>query len=109
MAENCFFGELFGWSSQIRSRLLRVIEMQLTELYFFGVVDREAEDVYPKKTEYELTAFGKSLLPILSKIESWGQEHATYVKEKQHELEHTGGGCLIMLQLKFATFATAYL
>lgn len=68
---------------------LRVIEMQLAELYFFGVVDRQTEDVYPKKTEYQLTSFGKSLLPLLSNIEAWGQAHAGYVKKKQEELEES--------------------
>lgn len=61
-----------------------------------GVVDRQAEDIYPKKTQYQLTLFGKSLLPLLSTIEAWGQEHAGYVKEKQRELEE---GTRLILQL----------
>lgn len=66
---------------------LRVIEMQLAELYFYGVVDRCTADVYPKKSEYQLTALGKSLLPLLSKIDEWGIAHADLVKEKENELK----------------------
>ena len=61
---------------------LRVIEMQLAELLFFGVIDKCAADGYPRKSEYELTPFGKSILPILLQIDKWGTTHATFVKEK---------------------------
>lgn|SRR5690606_25736852 len=66
---------------------LRVIEMQLAELLFFGVVDKCPEDVYPKRTEYQLTTFGKSLLPLLSQINKWGMDHSELVKERLRELE----------------------
>lgn len=71
----------------ISGSTLRVIEMQLADLYFFGVVDRDTEDIYPKKTEYRLTELGRSLLPLLSGIENWGNAHAPHVKEKAEELE----------------------
>lgn len=66
---------------------LRVIEMQLAELLFFGVINKNAADVYPRKSEYEFTPFGKSILPILSQIDEWGTTHAAFVKERQNELE----------------------
>lgn len=66
---------------------LRVLEMQLSELLSFGVVNKCAEDVYPKKSEYELTSFGKTILPVLKQIELWGLKHADFVKERQAELE----------------------
>jgi DNA-binding HxlR family transcriptional regulator len=65
----------------------RVIEMQLAELLFFGVLEKCAEDVYPKRTEYKLTALGESLLPLLSQIDSWGTTHAEFIKERQKEFE----------------------
>lgn len=71
----------------IPNSTLRVIEMQLAELLFFGVVDKCSEDVYPKKSEYELTSLGKSLLPILTQINLWGMEHSELVKERLQELE----------------------
>jgi DNA-binding HxlR family transcriptional regulator len=65
----------------------RVIEMQLAELLFYGLVDKYAEDVYPKRTEYRLTSLGETLLPILSRIDQWGLEHAQVIKERMSELE----------------------
>jgi len=69
---------------------LRVIEMQLAELFQFGVVTRKAACVYPKKTSYHLTPFGKSLLPLLTRINDWGNEHAPFVKARA-SLTPTGG------------------
>ncbi|TJZ62909.1 helix-turn-helix transcriptional regulator [Sphingobacterium olei] len=71
----------------IPNSTLRVIEMQLAELLFFGVIDKCSEDVYPKKSEYEITPFGRTILPILSQIDVWGVTHSALVKEKQQELE----------------------
>lgn len=71
----------------IPNSTLRVIEMQLAELLYFGIVDKCAENIYPKKSEYELTSFGKSLLPILTQIDKWGTAHAEFVKERQQELQ----------------------
>lgn len=67
----------------------RVIEMQLAELLFFGVIEKCAADVYPKKTEYQLTALGESLLPLLSQIDNWGTTNAAFIKERQKELEES--------------------
>lgn len=66
---------------------LRVIEMQLAELLFFGVVERSAEDTYPKKSEYKLTSLGESILPLLHQIDRWGAAHSGFVKERQNELQ----------------------
>lgn len=65
----------------------RVIEMQLAELLFYGLVDKYTEDVYPKRTEYKLTSLGETLLPILSTIDQWGLEHAQVIRERMSELE----------------------
>lgn len=66
---------------------LRVIEMQLAELLFFGVVEKSAEAVYPKKSEYRLTALGESVLPVLNQIDAWGSQHSGFVKDKQQQWE----------------------
>lgn len=65
---------------------LRVIEMQLAELLFFGVVMKCSENGYPRKSEYGLTPLGKSILPVLAQIDQWGATHSEFVKEKQQEL-----------------------
>lgn len=66
---------------------LRVIEIQLAELLFFGVVEKSAEDVYPKKSEYRLTPLGESILPLLFQIDQWGTTHSAFVIERQSELQ----------------------
>lgn len=65
----------------------RVIEMQLSELLFYGVVEKCSEDVYPKKSEYKLTTLGESILPVLVIMDEWGLQHSEVVKERQRELE----------------------
>ena len=60
----------------------RVIEMQLAELLFYGIVSKSAEEVYPKRTEYRLTALGNTLLPILWQIDQWGLDHSQEIKER---------------------------
>lgn len=74
-------------NKQIPDMSIRVLEMQLSELLSFGVVNKCSEDVYPKKSEYELTSFGKTILPLLKQIELWGMEHADFVKQRESELE----------------------
>jgi DNA-binding HxlR family transcriptional regulator len=68
----------------------RVIEMQLAELLFFGVVMKCSENGYPRKSEYRLTPMGKSILPLLARIDRWGAAHSEFVKAKQRELESGG-------------------
>ena len=66
----------------------RIIEMQLAELLFFGVVERWVEeDVYPKKSEYRLTKMGRSILPIFEQMDRWGLAHSEFVKERLSELK----------------------
>jgi DNA-binding HxlR family transcriptional regulator len=61
---------------------LRVIEMQLAELLAYAAIEKCSEDLYPKKTEYRLTALGKSILPILAVMDEWGLKHSTVVKKR---------------------------
>ncbi|SHM42600.1 transcriptional regulator, HxlR family [Chitinophaga jiangningensis] len=72
----------------IREASPRVIEMQLAELLFFGVIEKnlESEQEYPKRTEYHLTPLGQTLLPILSQIDAWGLQHADIIKERLTEV-----------------------
>lgn len=60
----------------------RVIEMQIAELLFYGVLEKISSDKFPKKTEYKLTELGKSILPILVEMEKWGSFHRVILEEK---------------------------
>ena len=50
----------------------RMLTLQLRELEEDGLVKRTVYAEVPPRVEYELTAFGKSLEPILVGIRDWG-------------------------------------
>lgn len=72
---------------EIRIASLRVIEMQLAELLFYNAVEKDAADIYPKKSEYSLTQLGKTILPLMTQLDAWGTAHSAFVKAKQLELD----------------------
>lgn len=67
---------------QITSTSPRVIDMQLSELLDFGVVQKESQGGYPLYVEYSLTSFGESVLPLLVQITGWGEMHKEFVKKR---------------------------
>ena len=50
----------------------RVLNMQLKELEDHELVSRIIYPVVPPKVEYNLTDFGKSLIPVILAIGEWG-------------------------------------
>jgi DNA-binding HxlR family transcriptional regulator len=50
----------------------RMLTLQLRELERDGVIHREVYAVVPPKVEYSLTAFGRSLEPMLVLMRDWG-------------------------------------
>jgi DNA-binding HxlR family transcriptional regulator len=73
----------------IKEATARVIEMQLAELLFYGVVQKTSEDLYPKRSEYELTPLGKTILPLMNQIDKWGTANSDFIKSRHFELEKT--------------------
>lgn len=53
----------------------RVLNIQLKELEEHELVSKIIYPVVPPKVEYSLTDFGKTLLPVISAIGNWGDEH----------------------------------
>lgn len=53
----------------------RVLNIQLKELEEHELVTKIIYPVVPPKVEYSLTDFGKTLLPVISAIGNWGDEH----------------------------------
>ncbi len=63
----------------------RVIEMQLSELADFGVVEKEIFSGFPLCVKYRLTALGKSTLSVIGALDNWGTAHKTLIKEKHEQ------------------------
>lgn len=53
----------------------KMLTQQLRELERDGLIHRTVYPVVPPKTEYRLTEFGESLIPILDAMCDWGSEY----------------------------------
>ena len=53
----------------------KTLSATLKELEADGLVHREEYPQIPPKVEYSLTQRGKSLIPILDQMCTWGEEH----------------------------------
>lgn len=53
----------------------RVLNIQLNELERHELVSKVIHPVLPPKVEYSLTDFGTSLIPVISRLGHWGDEH----------------------------------
>ena len=53
----------------------RVLSRELKSLVELGLLHRRVYEVIPPRVEYRLTALGRSLLPVISKILEWGTRH----------------------------------
>jgi DNA-binding HxlR family transcriptional regulator len=59
----------------------RVLNIQLKELEDHELVTRKIYPVMPPKVEYDLTAFGQTLIPVIKAIGLWGDEHEEHLKQ----------------------------
>lgn len=59
----------------------RVINQQLKELEYYGVISKEIFAELPPRSEYSLTELGKTLLPIISQMEEWGDHFRAQMKK----------------------------
>lgn len=53
----------------------KMLAQQLRELESDGLINRKVYPIVPPKTEYSLTDFGKTLVPILDALCNWGDEY----------------------------------
>lgn len=53
----------------------KMLSQQLRELEKDGLINRVVYPVVPPKTEYSLTEYGKTLMPILNEMCNWGEEY----------------------------------
>jgi DNA-binding HxlR family transcriptional regulator len=60
----------------------RVLNQQLAEMEFHGIVTKKIYNVLPPKVEYSLTNGGETLLEVLYAMKGWGEDY----KEIFHSL-----------------------
>jgi DNA-binding HxlR family transcriptional regulator len=58
----------------------RVLQSQLKELEFHGLLGKTVYNEIPLRVEYFLTETGESILPLISVIDKWGLEFAPQLK-----------------------------
>ncbi len=68
----------------------RVMNKQLDELLKYGFVDKVSFDTKIPKVEYQLTALGVSLLPLIISLERWGENNRA-VLEAGYSVENNRG------------------
>lgn len=50
----------------------RVINQQLKKLEMYGIIEKKIFAELPPHSEYSITPIGETLLPIIEKLEEWG-------------------------------------
>ena len=53
----------------------RVLHIQLNELEKHELITKTIYQVVPPKVEYNLTQFGKTLIPVIAELGKWGDEN----------------------------------
>jgi len=72
LADKKRFGEL---RRHLANCSARVLTLQLRELETDGLIKRTVYAEVPPRVEYELTAFGRSLEPVLRGLREWGERY----------------------------------
>jgi DNA-binding HxlR family transcriptional regulator len=61
---------------EIQAPSHKVLTQQLRQLERDGIVSRKVFAQVPPKVEYSLSAYGKTLVPLLNLMANWGTKHA---------------------------------
>jgi DNA-binding HxlR family transcriptional regulator len=64
----------------------KVLTQQLRALAREGLIERTIYSEVPARTEYELTEYGRTLIPVLEGIYAWGVQHARRRVDERFEL-----------------------
>ena len=57
----------------------RILTKELRELEEWGLISRREYPVIPPKTEYNLTALGNTLRPVMAAMADWGLVHRSRI------------------------------
>ena len=53
----------------------RVLNVQLGELEHHGLISKKIFAELPPRVEYQLTSFGRTVLPVITALGAWGDQH----------------------------------
>lgn len=71
----------------ISSATPRVLNMQLKELVDYKVVTKKIYPGLPPRVEYQLTALGEGILPIIAIMDAWGIKNKEEIKRADETLK----------------------
>ena len=74
------FNELSSTIGDVSQKMLTVT---LRTLEADGLVKRKVYPEIPPRVEYELTALGKSLLPVIENLSRWAAEHMDKIRKNR--------------------------
>lgn len=60
----------------------RILSKELQEMEMNGLITRTVRETRPVTVEYEITAYSKTLKPVLEAMEKWGQAHRKKILRK---------------------------
>lgn len=63
----------------------KMLSKELQELELNGLIKRSELDTKPVTVEYELTAYGKTLKPVIDEMASWGIQHRENIIKEMKE------------------------
>jgi DNA-binding HxlR family transcriptional regulator len=63
----------------------RILSKELKELEAWGLISRREYPVVPPKTEYSLTALGRTLEPLMDTMAQWALRHRSAIASPVNE------------------------
>ena len=64
----------------------KMLTKQLRELEDEDIINRVIYPQVPPKVEYSISEYGKSLQPVLDKMNEWGTAHGIHIEKKRKEI-----------------------
>ena len=62
----------------------KMLTQQLRELEKDGVVNRKVYAQVPPRVEYDLTELGRSVMPIIRQLSSWGKQYEDWLQRQDN-------------------------
>jgi DNA-binding HxlR family transcriptional regulator len=62
----------------------KMLSKELKELEINGLASRHVYDTAPVSVEYELTAYGRTLKPLIGELHKWGTKHRKRIIAQSH-------------------------